>query len=75
MSGHGYAGVSALPELSVAFSEAGPSAARLAGCNAPMEPYVRTRSALPLIGLLLLAAALGIAAALVLAGITMLLAA
>jgi hypothetical protein len=40
-----------------------------------MEPYPRTRAALPLIGLLLLAAALGVAAALALAGITMLLAA
>jgi hypothetical protein len=75
MGGHGYAGVRALPELSVAFSGAGPPAARLAGCNAPMEPYARTRPALPLIGLLLLASALGVVAALVLAGITMLLAA
>lgn len=75
MSGHDYAAVRALPELSVAFSGAGPWSARAAGCNAPMEPYTRTRAALPLIGLLLLAAALGVATALALAGITMLLAA
>jgi hypothetical protein len=75
MRGRAYAGVRGLPELSAAFSGAGRRAARAAGCNAPMEPYPRTRAALPLIGLLLLAAALGVAAALALAGITMLLAA
>jgi hypothetical protein len=39
-----------------------------------METYRPTRSALPLVGLLLLAAALGVAAAIALAGIAMLLA-
>jgi hypothetical protein len=39
-----------------------------------METYRTARSVLPLVGLLLLAAALGIAAAIALAGIAMLLA-
>jgi hypothetical protein len=39
-----------------------------------MEPYERTTPTFPLLGLLILAAALGVAAAIALAGITMLLA-
>lgn len=74
MAGQAYVAVRALPELSAALSAAGRSAARLPACNTRMEPYERTTPTLPLLGLLILAAALGVATAIALAGITMLLA-